>query len=97
MRISDWSSDVCSSDLRDFEVHDLREIMRIPEPWVQGTGGQSGGIDDRLERWRLRFGRDTGIDVMIGRAMFLGKRQPPLLSRPFGSIDRKSTRLNSSH
>ncbi len=60
--------------------------MRIPEPWVQGTGGQSGGIDDRLERWRLRFGRDTGIDVMTGRAMFLGKRQPPLLSRPFGSI-----------
>ena len=60
--------------------------MRIPEPWVQGTGGQSGGIDDRLERWRLRFGRDTGIDRMADRAMLLGKRQPLPLGRRFEPI-----------
>src|SRR3546814_8817419 len=60
---------------RDFEVHDLGKIMRILEPRVEGLSGQSGSVDDRLERWRLRLGRDSGIDRMTGRAMLLGKRQ----------------------
>src|SRR3546814_2464735 len=37
---------------RDFEVHDLGKIMRILEPRVEGLSGQSGSVDDRLERWR---------------------------------------------
>src|SRR3546814_7059510 len=60
--------------------------MRILEPRVEGLSGQSGSVDDRLERWRLRLGRDSGIDRMTGRAMLLGKRQSLPLDRQFGSV-----------
>src|SRR3546814_2441959 len=78
MRISDWSSDVCSSDLLDalsvrredfLEAHKrvqpsaMREIM-IQMPTVRWD--DIGGVDEARDR--LREG-----------------------------VDRKSTRLNSSH
>src|SRR3546814_3530398 len=44
MRISDWSSDVCSSDLRDAE-HSLGR-------WW--PGGASVGVDDRPRWFRLQ-------------------------------------------
>src|SRR3546814_9763533 len=85
MRISDWSSDVCSSDLTAF--------------WTctggyGGYGGQS--CDSRLKRRPLSFvsgwkGRSTlaGIRLIILTInMFLHR----LASR---DEDRKSTRLNS--
>src|SRR3546814_5369013 len=63
---------------RDFEVHDLGKIMRILEPRVEGLSGQSGSVDDRLERWRLRSEEHTSelqSLMRISYAVFCLKKQ----------------------
>src|SRR3546814_19380115 len=45
MRISDWSSDVCSSDLAPPRTQRLLEVCAIPEP------------EDSIDRARLKRGR----------------------------------------
>src|SRR3546814_5477540 len=97
MRISDWSSDVCSSDLR-FE--------RFAIPWyfaavqVQYLSTQA---DDVL---RLGLIQADGLDVFAqprfaerkDRLRRVGDREQfrgRLVDADVG--DRKSTRLNSSH
>src|SRR3546814_2649911 len=42
MRISDWSSDVCSSDLAAGFVDDVRRIAGLPELIVIGDVGRDG-------------------------------------------------------
>src|SRR3546814_10604536 len=58
MRISDWSSDVCSSDL-------VESVRRLAE-------GQIGNFQGRLERLHGARGGtegfDNGLSVMIDRA-----------------------------
>src|SRR3546814_4980573 len=83
MRISDWSSDVCSSDLPDIAIKALRightgprfnaKIMRtglLPKTQPRGVG------KGNIQQWMTR------------RAPFQAATV---------EIDRKSTRLNSSH
>src|SRR3546814_9161905 len=103
MRISDWSSDVCSSDLK-------------PPPAVAGggaelprSGGRSSagtGLDRRpgpqqvaaqdladvlvLVAARLQAGDE--VREVGHRAQLVGK-----LAAHAVEVDRKSTRLNSSH
>src|SRR3546814_10305335 len=84
MRISDWSSDVCSSDLPPHRR------------------------DQRLDR----LGHEVEIDVGDGVGLVvIGRRHRParksvrddplererIIVRALAEIDRKSTRLNSSH
>src|SRR3546814_1972155 len=38
MRISDWSSDVCSSDLFDYETHGARLSATYAKDWMKGHG-----------------------------------------------------------
>src|SRR3546814_8533232 len=101
MRISDWSSDVCSSDLRSIRFFS-------PE-----RGG--GEIAQRLADARPRFGKEhVGLIAVRargeagGRRLSIGALTRPLLCplpsqtaeaiRHFLVIpDRKITRLNSSH
>src|SRR3546814_7813076 len=47
MRISDWSSDVCSSDLVGVEVQQRRHGRGRyrPSPPAPISGGRSGGVD----------------------------------------------------
>src|SRR3546814_10322079 len=53
MRISDWSSDVCSSDLP--EVHEHHAETRLhPEPRTLGVAQESDGGTDRAEVRRHR-------------------------------------------
>src|SRR3546814_1492179 len=89
MRISDWSSDVCSSDLvavlRRIPVRLLadqqdRHLAFAPESDVERHAGdhRHDDVDD--------LGRDTG--QVDDRDRLAVRRQPE---------DRKSTRLNSSH
>src|SRR3546814_4998561 len=101
MRISDWSSDVCSSDLarrakQDFVSDIVGEMDRT---------GQLGGIVDGFKfRLLCREADAAGAIVRAGRIE--GGRQIRRLElrvvalarhpRP-APIDRKSTRLNSSH
>src|SRR3546814_5499126 len=98
MRISDWSSDVCSSDLVDAELardrFDLVPFGRIgpgeSEFHQRCESGKIGVLleeDDARARLDLAF-TPVGLDAIVDQPHQRG------LAR---AIDRKSTRLNSSH
>src|SRR3546814_4493790 len=89
MRISDWSSDVCSSDLRIFNEFDL-----FP-------GGRQGAVHDTSLVDRGVMAEPAGdhqhrnlnpLRILCRRSLAeMGPRTDELLQ------DRKCTRLNSSH
>src|SRR3546814_9395339 len=61
MRISDWSSDVCSSDLR-FKAEGFRDQQRLLrlgfekiEAEMSGRHGQAVGVEIGLHRLQLAF------------------------------------------
>src|SRR3546814_7801024 len=97
MRISDWSSDVCSSDLQNGRSAD----GGFDELLVQGK-------DLAQRRIRARLGRQAH-DVLEERAKVLvleqglGLREGGVARERrvegglVGLVDRKSTSLNSSH
>src|SRR3546814_3115826 len=98
MRISDWSSDVCSSDLLSRAVHGVARPVFYRGEQI----GERRYFDERLTQFILRrrdpvrFGdwRDgrEAVQHFDGPALILAR----LLSLAEDS-DRKSTRLNSSH
>src|SRR3546814_2988545 len=109
MRISDWSSDVCSSDLLDrrraalmFAVIDRLDIVAVGVEQERGVIARMIGPLARraiVAAARRQPGLVKGIDRRAIRRL---KRQvmPPgqLAQRRFAVLgDRKSTRLNSSH
>src|SRR3546814_13296774 len=65
MRISDWSSDVCSSDLRHDAVALIEDGARVPELLVdQGAADQF--LDGQLQPHRLRDACDAaGIGLTL--------------------------------
>src|SRR3546814_9061555 len=114
MRISDWSSDVCSSDL--------------PHPWAGRAPNRCGGTsrdrrfhpgrdDDSLAELEVRFGRvslEEAEGAILAHSLSIpGRRLPKgrvldcddlaavrhagLEALTVARLDRKSTRLNSSH
>src|SRR3546814_9418443 len=99
MRISDWSSDVCSSDLGA----EMRREAGIAEG-AAGEGEQQGrGAADQAVmadgllisgRERAGLGIERRLDGSAGQAPSFAEDRAALhrLGR-----DRKSTRLNSSH
>src|SRR3546814_2256660 len=102
MRISDWSSDVCSSDLRGVAFGDHVDRAHQPEQrhehqWDQDieyhrpASSPLRGL--RLGRMSLSLSA-----LMVGATMSGvssgGTEDDALPALP---IDRKSTRLNSSH
>src|SRR3546814_1467633 len=95
MRISDWSSDVCSSDLFDLlrlDVH-LRAGDQI---YVTGMGLESEWQADITLGGTTLAPRVTGeIDLVRGTLDFAGRSFD--LEEGKVTLDRKSTRLNSSH
>src|SRR3546814_1722048 len=91
LRISDWSSDVCSSDLADFRA------------WLAaraGTGLKRSSTARALStlrgffRWLKRRGLADNAALVTLRTPKVPKAVPKALS---AAEDRKSTRLNSSH
>src|SRR3546814_9935871 len=106
MRISDWSSDVCSSDLQGSQREGPRgaEEAALDEPDVGGShgGAQLPRLDpvDPLEeaqqdqaRHQARAG-DSRCRSLRPRE---GEGAHPRIPRRAAAQDRKSTRLNSSH
>src|SRR3546814_3950573 len=97
MRISDWSSDVCTSDL----------LAKVPVSY------QIGSIDRAAEERRQCGMRGRKSDIADGQRLFKADGKTILITprykrrtrgRTDGGIgialskaDRKSTRLNSSH
>src|SRR3546814_3839562 len=110
MRISDWSSDVCSSDLGDITIFEGVEIVRSI-----GTAP----LTFQLDANRAIFGQDFSIDGGTGPLDVLFNANANNTADPTGEDagvvlnfatintrggnfwlygqDRKSTRLNSSH
>src|SRR3546814_3060881 len=102
MRISDWSSDVCSSDLnrprRDpgermapHELDESRDRERGPAPHAEPGGGHMD----------IQNARRLALLVIAGhqhqpRPRADEQQRQPQAEQP-GGQDRKSTRLNSSH
>src|SRR3546814_3130654 len=96
MRISDWSSDVCSSDLTlpaDMTVHAAlrfftEEATHRSYPVVDAEG-RLVGLASRSDalRWKAgAFDENTTLTETLSDA-----------SQTTAYPDRKSTRLNSSH
>src|SRR3546814_8626275 len=97
MRISDWSSDVCSSDLRDFTRRDqnIAKVVPLMARWLPASllralgdavalGALSHALDLRMVG-ALSADAPTELDAQRYAAAY----------RSAG--DRKSTRMNSSH
>src|SRR3546814_3335381 len=112
MRISDWSSDVCSSDLAD-------RGLRVDLP---GAGLADDEVRAALHAGGVAHGLAQGVVLALGQGEFLDQAHVGVLQRfggggdllqrsvavavegaaEFGEaglecLDRKSTRLNSSH
>src|SRR3546814_2804881 len=97
MRISDWSSDVCSSDLRIWQKKPeisktVKQGVRIPPaPPV------------RYKVWHAPNRRAYAVGGEHPQQVALAAHDPDLALVHFdplrerAKIDRKSTRLNSSH
>src|SRR3546814_3819189 len=107
MRISDWSSDVCSSDLSTYNnvtdrVRTEQELQRQREKSYQNEkltalGSLLAGVSHEL---------NNPLSVVIGQAALLesiagdseiAERAVKVRIAADRCADRKSTRLNSSH
>src|SRR3546814_4356320 len=99
MRISDWSSDVCSSDLwqNDVTAKDIllatREgftsIEHVKRYTTTGMATDQGKLSNLNA-----LDTDSGDAPSCARAQGVFAQQLALRA---GATDRKSTRLNSSH
>src|SRR3546814_3526647 len=92
MRISDWSSDVCSSDLIELCLAEIDLLIGRQHPHRRLD---RPAVDDRSLRV-AQFGEDRRHTLFaIGRIDDHPRRRE--IDRAVGEFDRKSTRLNSSH
>src|SRR3546814_5365439 len=116
MRISDWSSDVCSSDLLDQPITDnLRLVSTVLGSYTGNMLFKYGaypGVLDNPESdsyWLVnarvgvktmddRYGFFIIADNLLDKVYYIGADAGTfdnLLN--YGTRDRKSTRMNSSH
>src|SRR3546814_1053982 len=94
MRISDWSSDVCSSDLGIFlRIDRMRRAVGAEEKFGRARGG--GGA--HREPVPLALGDRQAIGVRADAADQHRIAIDVQMMRCDRRGDRKSTRLNSSH
>src|SRR3546814_9705181 len=113
MRISDWSSDVCSSDLLSLAAW-AKKLTGKPSMAVGGVGLsenlftslETGGavVADNIKEVAERIEREEFDMIALGRALIADSQWPNKIAQgqetlPFARamLDRKSTRLNSSH
>src|SRR3546814_10355790 len=97
MRISDWSSDVCSSDLAG---NPRPRLFRLVEDRavVNRMGFNNGG--QAAAAGRIACLRRHGLPVPLGINIGANKDSADRIAdyaKGAATIDRKSTRLNSSH
>src|SRR3546814_6212956 len=102
MRISDWSSDVCSSDLHDVADNQVDALRAQDRARLGGTRRRAHCKALRLEIFAQRFAdRRLVVDQQDARGVAVGhlitNSSPTGLVDRWAIADRKSTRLNSSH
>src|SRR3546814_3317859 len=104
MRISDWSSDVCSSDLAGLDRATTRMCLEKPLGTDLATSRQINDAvadafpEDRIFRIDHYLGKETVQNLLALR--FANLMFEPIWNAAHidhVQIDRKSTRLNSSH
>src|SRR3546814_7012547 len=99
MRISDWSSDVCSSDLLAINLDQLFETMDAEDHRTAEGAARLEPVLDRgqsVQRTKLVEHEPCaqGPRARQGHEAVDGEVHPERQQR---LVDRKSTRLNSSH
>src|SRR3546814_10906310 len=109
MRISDWSSDVCSSDLhpmtklasRMLALTALRQGVLRTTMWSEVEGLDPEEAVWRIPAARMKLKLDRKLDARFDFMLPLSRQAVEVLeaARAYApySRDRKSTRLNSSH
>src|SRR3546814_1428371 len=100
MRISDWSSDVCSSDLRlVVRPNIVKEQAKRARPQMPkhvefgqlaDAHSRNAGVDDRMAAIAAKPARWLVEHLSVALLELPGRARAD-------DIDRKSTRLNSSH
>src|SRR3546814_10733051 len=97
MRISDWSSDVCSSDLKE-------SAMGLLDGKVAIVTGAGGGLGRAYALLMSREGakivvNDYGVPSAGGDPVSDSANEVvrEIVAAGGEAVDRKSTRLNSSH
>src|SRR3546814_2696073 len=99
MRIGDWSSDVCSSDLGGFPMRRLLTVLLLaasPLPYVSAAAQTETAATALLEVPRINFTKR----VLSNGATVYAIRDTSTATVSINiwyDVDRKSTRLNSSH
>src|SRR3546814_8534498 len=109
MRISDWSSDVCSSDLEvDEAANHIRELVD-PDANIIWGSAFNDGLDGKIRVSVVATGIDSNGEQAAAAP---AARSFSFAPRPAAAVaeeaigpeveevpiaDRKSTRLNSSH
>src|SRR3546814_1948310 len=100
MRISDWSSDVCSSDLDNTLLIFTSDHAHYPEPsYVQVARDERTGDDGYDPYFVDRIPMFVRAPWLEMPARFDAHDRTSLGLAPtvLSLLDRKSTRLNSSH
>src|SRR3546814_6901284 len=104
MRISDWSSDVCSSDLAGIGGEQIDDLLRLRD---LGFVRHERFVDDidlcRMDREHaakagapaLRGALAQAVEILVVALDGIDCRDAG--GRSAAQADRKSTRLNSSH
>src|SRR3546814_10696069 len=100
MRISDWSSDVCSSDLRWLAAHIEFRYQFAVYGNAAGLGFEAGVLANRFKDFieREDLGRQRRFAMFeTGDPQQLRDHVFELVGLQFNAVDRKSTSLNPSH
>src|SRR3546814_1044261 len=101
MRISDWSSDVCSSDLRTgFAVAIVHRLLGVHEDDLMHDyllTNTAGKIEERIAQGAAHIRSRYGAEIHDDAIRALMSVNPIYLDAALATVDRKSTRLNSSH
>src|SRR3546814_16821835 len=84
MRISDWSSDVCSSDLLKPSSRILRRPRCTKRTMLSMVSGRM--LATALETWRFTV---MSVGVIV-TPLDVGRQMPPLVRMNMSSADRKS-------
>src|SRR3546814_7215763 len=100
MRISDWSSDVCSSDLAVIAVHSTVTQAALLR-WARDAQTRGLHLIDAPITGGASGAESAALCAMVGGETSIIERLRPVFDCWANKIihagDRKSTRLNSSH
>src|SRR3546814_10052173 len=101
MRISDWSSDVCSSDLRLHRMQTECAIEAVSPPLLAGREALfldfDGTLTEIVARPELVYIEPALIRLIERTQRLIGGALAVIRGRPLKQIDRKRTRLKPSH